>query len=112
MTTARLDALAELFETHRPHLRAVAYRLLGSISDADDVVQDAWLRLGRVDQAGIDDLRAWLTTVVARLSLNKLRDRRSHGESSLDSHLPDPVIAAVDATDPEREALIGDAVGM
>ncbi|MET0772027.1 MAG: sigma-70 family RNA polymerase sigma factor [Candidatus Limnocylindrales bacterium] len=112
MTSASQEILAERFESHRSYLRAVAYRLLGSVSDADDAVQDAWLRLGRVDPASIDDLRAWLTTVVARLSLNRLRDRRSHRESSLETHLPDPVVVALDSPDPEQEALIGDAVGM
>jgi RNA polymerase sigma factor (sigma-70 family) len=112
MTASAQDILAERFETHRPHLRAVAYRLLGSVSDAEDAVQDAWLRLVRVDPADIDDLRAWLTTAVARLSLNRLRDRRAHRESSIEAHLPDPVVVDMDAPDPEQEALIGDAVGM
>jgi RNA polymerase sigma-70 factor (ECF subfamily) len=90
----------------------VAYRLLGSVSDADDTVQDAWLRLARVDAAGIEDLRAWLTTVVARLALNRLRARRGRPESSLEGHLPDPVVVDMAAPDPEQEALIGDSVGM
>jgi RNA polymerase sigma-70 factor (ECF subfamily) len=90
----------------------VAYRLLGSVSDADDTVQDAWLRLARVDAAGIDDLRAWLTTVVARLALNRLRARRGHREAPLEVHLPDPVVVDLHAPDPEQEALIGDSVGM
>jgi RNA polymerase sigma-70 factor (ECF subfamily) len=112
VVTTDQDTLADRFESHRPHLRAVAYRLLGSVSDADDAVQDAWLRLARSDPDAIDDLRAWLTTVVARLSLNRLRARRTHRESSLEAHLPDPVVVALDAPDPEQEALIGDAVGM
>ncbi len=106
------DALAERFEEQRSRLRAVAYRMLGSMTDADDVVQDAWLRLARSDAATIGDLSAWLTTVVARLCLNRLRDRKSHPESSLDGRLPDPVVQPLDATDPEREAMVGDAVGL
>jgi RNA polymerase sigma-70 factor (ECF subfamily) len=110
--TQEQDVLAERFEEQRSRLRAVAYRMLGSMTDADDVVQDAWLRLARSDAAVIDDLSAWLTTVVARLCLNRLRDRKSHPESSLDGGLPDPVVQPLDATDPEREALVGDAVGL
>jgi RNA polymerase sigma-70 factor (ECF subfamily) len=112
MVTLEQDALADRFEEQRSHLRAVAYRMLGSMTDAEDVVQDAWLRLARSDAAAIEDLRAWLTTVVARLCLNRLRDRTAHPEPSLEAHLPDPVVMAMNAPDPEQEALIGDAVGL
>jgi RNA polymerase sigma-70 factor (ECF subfamily) len=110
--TLAQDVLAERFEAQRPRLRGVAYRMLGSMSDADDVVQDAWMRLARSDAAAIDDLSAWLTTVVARLCLNRLRDRTAHPESSLDGRLPDPVVQPLDTADPEQEAMVGDAVGL
>jgi RNA polymerase sigma-70 factor (ECF subfamily) len=106
------DPLAARFEVHRPHLRGVAYRMLGSLSEADDAVQDAWLRLSRSEADGIDDLRAWLTTVVARLCLNRLRRRKTRRESSLDTQLPDPIVSTANGIDPEHEALIGDGVGL
>jgi RNA polymerase sigma-70 factor (ECF subfamily) len=112
MTITDPDELAGRFESHRPHLRAVAYRMLGSMTDADDAVQDAWLRLVRSDPSTIEDLRAWLTTVVARLCLNRLRDQRTRGETPLEGHLPDPIVVTLDDNDPEREAMIGDAVGL
>jgi RNA polymerase sigma-70 factor, ECF subfamily len=105
------DWLAERFETSRPHLRAVAYRMLGSLSDADDVVQEAWLRLNR-SHASVENMRGWLTTVVARLSLDELRSRQSRGEEPLAGRLPDPLIDRVDAMDPEHEALLADSVGL
>jgi RNA polymerase sigma factor (sigma-70 family) len=104
--------LARQFEDHRPHLRAVAYRMLGSLSEADDAVQDAWLRLSRADTSEVDNLRAWLTTIVARVSLNILRSRRTRREQPLDVHVPDPIVDPADGTDPEHEALLADSVGL
>jgi RNA polymerase sigma factor (sigma-70 family) len=104
--------LAEQFEDYRPQLRAVAYRMLGSLSEADDAVQDAWLRAGRADTSEVENLRAWLTTIVARVSLNMLRARGTRREGPLDVHLPDPIIDPVDGTDPEHEALLADSVGL
>jgi RNA polymerase sigma factor (sigma-70 family) len=106
------DWLAERFEEQRPRLRAVAYRMLGSLSEADDAVQDAWLRFSRTDTSDVENLGAWLTTVVARVSLNMLRSRKTRREQSLDVHLPDPVIDRADGTDPEHEALLADSVGL
>ena len=106
------DWLAERFETSRPQLRAVAYRMLGSLSEADDAVQEAWLRLSRVDASGIENLSAWLTTVVGRVSLDMLRSRRSRGEQPLAGQLPDPLVDRADGIDPEHEALVADSVGL
>ncbi|MGH8928241.1 MAG: sigma-70 family RNA polymerase sigma factor, partial [Acidimicrobiia bacterium] len=103
------DWLAERFESHRPHLRAVAYRMLGSSSEADDAVQEAWLRLNRSDTRQVDNLGGWLTTVVARVCLDMLRSRRSRREEPLDGYLPEA--APPEGTDPEREALLADSVG-
>ena len=103
--------LAEQFEQHRAHLRAVAYRMLGSASDAEDAVQESWIRLGRTDVSGVENLRAWLTTVVARVSLDMLRTRASRREDSLDVHVPDPVITRADG-DPESNAILADSVGL
>ena len=105
------ESLAEQFEQHRAHLRAVAYRMLGSASEADDAVQESWIRLGRTDVSGVENLRAWLTTVVARVSLDMLRTRASRREDSLDVHVPDPVITRADA-DPESNVLLADSVGL
>jgi RNA polymerase sigma factor (sigma-70 family) len=104
--------LAERFEEQRTHLRAVAYRMLGSLSEADDAVQEAWLRLSRTDANAVDNLGGWLTTVVARISLNMLRSRRSRREEPLGVHLPEPIVDRADGTDPEHEALLADAVGL
>src|SRR5690349_263687 len=104
--------LAERFEEQRTHLRAVAYRMLGSLSEADDAVQEAWLRLSRSEASDIDNLRAWLTTVVARVSLNMLRSRKTHREQPLGVHIPDPIVDPADGTDPEHEALLADSVGL
>ena len=104
--------LARQFEEQRPHLRAVAYRMLGSLSEADDAVQDAWLRLSRADTNEVENLRAWLTTIVARVALNMLRSRRTRHEQPLDVHVPDPTIDPADGTDPEHEALLADSVGL
>ena len=106
------DFLAERFEEHRGHLRAVAYKMLGSLSEADDAVQESWLRLTRTDADEVENLRAWLTTVVARVCLNVLRSRRTRGEVPLDVHVPDPVVTREDGTQPEHEALIADSVGL
>jgi RNA polymerase sigma factor (sigma-70 family) len=106
------EFLAERFEAHRTHLRAVAYRMLGSLSEADDAVQEAWLRLSRSDPSAIENLRAWLTTVVARVSLNVLRSRRSRREQPLDVHVPEPIVSRADGVDPEHEALLADSVGL
>src|SRR5262245_37907916 len=98
------DWLAERFEQHRPRLRAVSYRMLGSLTEADDAVQEAWLRLSGAETGGIDNLGAWLTTVVARICLNSLRSRAARREQPIESHLPDPIVSAVDAVTPEDEA--------
>jgi RNA polymerase sigma factor (sigma-70 family) len=105
------NLLAERFEEQRPRLRAVAYRMLGSSAEADDAVQDAWLRLNRTDAAEIENLDAWLTTVVARVALNMLRARRSRREEPLDS-LPNPVVEEPDEGDPEHELLLADSIGL
>ena len=106
------DWLAERFEADRAHLRGVAYRMLGSLPEADDAVQEAWIRLSRTDTSEVDNLRAWLTTVVGRVCLNMLRSRRTRREASLETHLPDPVVSPEAGLDPEQEALLGDSVGL
>jgi RNA polymerase sigma-70 factor, ECF subfamily len=103
--------LAEQFEQHRAHLRSVAYRMLGSASEADDAVQESWIRLGRTDVSDVQNLRAWLTTVVARVCLDMLRARTSRREDPLDSHVPDPVISRADES-PEADAVLADSVGL
>src|SRR5512140_626429 len=100
------DWLAERFEEQRTHLRAVAYRMLGSLSEADDAVQEAWLRLNRSDTGDVDNLAGWLTTVVGRVCLDMLRSRASRREDPLDAHLPDPIVSPLHGTDPEHEALV------
>ena len=106
------EVLAERFEANRTHLRAVAYRMLGSVSEADDAVQESWLRLSRSDTAGVENLRAWLTTVVARVCLDMLRSRGSRREEPLGPHVPEPILSREDGTDPEHEALVADSVGL
>jgi RNA polymerase sigma factor (sigma-70 family) len=106
------DRLAERFEAHRTHLRAVAYRMLGSVSEADDAVQEAWLRLSRADSSGVENLGGWLTTVVARVCLNMLQSRRSRREEPLDAHSPEASIGRQDGADPEQEALLAEGVGL
>jgi RNA polymerase sigma-70 factor, ECF subfamily len=106
------DWLTERFEEERPRLRGVAYRMLGSLNEADDAVQEAWLRLSRSDATDIDNLGGWLTTVVARVSLNMLRSRKVRREQPIDVHIPDPIIDPADGTDPEHEALLADSVGL
>src|SRR5262249_19996858 len=103
-------ALTARFEAARPQLGAIAYRMLGSVDDAQDAVQEPWLRLGRGGQS-IDNLDAWLTTVVARICLNMLRDRRGHGREEPVAQLPDPIVDAEGDFDPEHRALLADAVG-
>jgi RNA polymerase sigma-70 factor (ECF subfamily) len=106
------DWLAQQFEANRRRLRAVAYRMLGSVSEAEDAVQEAWLRLSRSEPGEIENLSGWLTTVVARVSLNMLRSRAVRREQPLSPHLPDPIIDPVDGVDPEHEALLADSVGL
>ncbi len=106
------DWLAERFEADRSHLRGVAFRMLGSLTEADDAVQEAWIRLSRTDASQVDNLRAWLTTVVGRVCLNMLRSRRTRREASLETHLPDPILSPEDGVDPEQEALLGDSIGL
>src|SRR5712691_10200061 len=104
------DWLAERFEENRNHLRAVAYRVLGSPSEADDAVQESWLHLSRAGASGVENLGGWLTTVVARVCLDMLRSRKSRREESLGAHPPDPIASG--GIDPEHEALLADSVGL
>src|SRR6187455_1748357 len=110
------DWLAERFEANRSHLRGVAFRMLGSVTEADDAVQEAWIRLSRTDTSDVENLRAWLTTVVGRVCLNMLRSRKSRREApleaSLQTHLPDPILSPAEGIDPEQEALLGDSIGL
>ena len=106
------DYLAERFEEHRAHLRAVAYRMLGSLSEVDDAVQEAWLRLSRTEATGIDNLGGWLTTVVARVCLDMLRSRTSRREEPLTPDAPEPVATGTQGSSPEHEALLADSVGL
>jgi RNA polymerase sigma factor (sigma-70 family) len=106
------DWLAERFQAHRPRLRAVAYRMLGSTSEADDAVQETWIRLSRSNAGEIDNLEAWLVTAVGRVALNMLRSRKTRREEPLDGRLPDPIVDRADGIDPEHEALLADSVGL
>lgn len=106
------DWLAERFEANRAHLRGVAFRMLGSLTEADDAVQEAWIRLSRTDTSQVDNLQAWLTTVVGRVCLHMLRARKTRREASLETHLPDLVLSPEEGIDPEQEALLGDSVGL
>ena len=106
------EGLAQRFEEHRGHLRAVAYRMLGSLSEADDAVQEAWLRLSRSETSGIKGLGGWLTTVVARVCLDMLRSRKSRREEPLGARLPGPIASREEGIDPEHEALLADSVGL
>ena len=106
------EFLAEQFEEHRSRLRGVAYRMLGSLSEADDAVQEAWLRLSRTDSDEIENMGGWLTTVVARVSLNMVRSRTARREEPLAGRLPDPLVDRADGIDPEHEALLADSVGL
>jgi RNA polymerase sigma factor (sigma-70 family) len=103
--------LTERFEQHRAHLRAVAYRMLGAVSEADDALQEAWLRIRDQDAGSVENMQAWLTTVVGRVCLNMLRARRARPEVS-DFHVPDPVVSLQDSVDPEHEVLLADSVGL
>src|ERR671911_1116992 len=104
--------LAQRFQEHRPRMRAVAYRMLGSTSEAEDALQEAWIRLCRSNAAEIDNLQAWLLTVVGRVALNMLRSRKSRREEPLEAHLPDPIVDRAEGIDPEHEALLADSVGL
>ena len=104
--------LAEQFEANRTHLRAVAYRMLGDLTEADDAVQESWLHLSRSGTSGVENLGGWLTTVVARVCLDMLRSRNSRREEPLDVHVPDPIVSREDGIDPEYEALLADSVGL
>src|ERR1700736_5166826 len=104
--------LAEQFEAERSHLRAVAYRMLGSPSEADDAVQESWLHLSRSDTSGVKNLGGWLTTVVARVCLDMLRSRNSRREEPLEASVPEPIMSSEDGIDPEHEALLADSVGL
>jgi RNA polymerase sigma factor (sigma-70 family) len=104
--------LADRFEEHRPRLRATAYRMLGSLPEADDAVQDAWLRVNRAGADDVENLGGWLTTIVARVCLNVLRSRNARREESLDAHIPDPVVSTERGRQPEDEALLADSVGL
>ncbi|MFI0447762.1 RNA polymerase sigma factor SigJ [Actinomadura sp. 6N118] len=108
------DQLAERFEAHRPHLKSVAYRMLGSLAEAEDVVQESWFRLSRSDTSEIDNLGGWLTTVVSRICLDTLRSRSARREDPLDVYVPDPIVSRADsgAIDPEQEVLMADSVGL
>jgi RNA polymerase sigma factor (sigma-70 family) len=111
VTVDRTDWPAADFEAHRGHLRSVAYRMLGSLNEADDAVQESWLRLSRADTGDVRDLRAWLTTVVSRVCLDMLRSRATRREESLDVHMPDPIVTRVD-DDPAEHAILADSVGI
>ena len=106
------EQLTAEFEEQRPHLRAVAYRMLGSVSEADDAVQEAWLRASRAETSEVENMRAWLTTIVARVSLNMLRSRKSKREEPLDVHVPEPIVSTDAGIQPEHEALLADSVGL
>src|SRR5713226_5896445 len=112
VTVDEREWLAERFEEHRAHLKAVAYRMLGSLTEADDAVQDAWLRLSRSGASGVENLGGWLTTIVARVCLNMLRSRKMRREEPMGVHLPDPVIGFEDGADPEQQVLLADSVGL
>jgi RNA polymerase sigma factor (sigma-70 family) len=110
--TSEREWLAERFEEHRPHLRGVGYRMLGSVAEAEDAVQEAWIRLSRSDADEIENLGGWLTTVVARVCLNMLQSRKVRAEQPVGVHVPDPIVSRDDDTDPERQALLADSVGL
>src|SRR5918995_524222 len=104
--------LAQRFQEHRPRMRALAYRMLGSTSQADDAIQEAWIRLSRSNAGQIDNLQAWLLSVVGRVALNMLRSRKSRREEPLEAHLPDPIVDRAEGIDPEHEALLADSLGL
>ncbi|HTI33265.1 MAG TPA: sigma factor, partial [Miltoncostaea sp.] len=104
--------LTDAFEANRTHLRSVAYRMLGSLTEADDAVQETWIRVSRAGAAGVENLGGWLTTVTARVCLNILRSRRARPEAPFEGHLLEPIVDPADGTDPEHEALLADSVGL
>src|SRR6266700_555500 len=106
------ELLAQRFAEHRDHLRAVGYRMLGSLSEADDAVQEAWFHACRAGTGGVENLGGWLTTVVGRVCLDMLRSRRSRQEDYVGSWLPEPIVSLDDETDPEQEAILADSVGL
>src|SRR5438270_12666732 len=106
------DWLVERFEEHRLHLRTIAYRMLGSVNETDDAVQEAWLRLSRTDSAAVDNLGGWLTTVVGRVCLDMLRARNARHEDYVGSWLPEPIVSVDESASPADEALIADSVGL
>src|SRR5918995_7257556 len=106
------DLLAEQFEANRTHLRAVAYRMLGSVNEADDAVQETWLRLSRSETSAVENLTGWLTTVVARVSLDMLRSRKSRREEPMGPRVPEPIVSPAEGVSPEHEALLADSVGL
>ena len=109
---AEREWLTERFQQHRSHLRGVAYRMLGSVSEADDALQEAWLRIRETDPRSIENMQAWLTTIVGRVCLNMLRARRARREQLSDVYVPDPLVRLEDSADPEREAVVADSVGL
>src|SRR5215470_9634815 len=109
---AESEWLVEGFEKNRPRLRAVAYRMLGSLAEADDAVQETWLRLSRSDASRVDNLAGWLTTIVARVCLNVLRSRNTRREEPVGVQVPDPILSRVNGTTPEEQALLADSVGL
>jgi RNA polymerase sigma-70 factor (ECF subfamily) len=112
VTDGRREWLADQFEGNRAHLRAVAYRMLGSVTQADDAVQESWLRLSRSGASDVESLSASLTTLVARVCLDMLRSRRARREEPLGAHVPEPIVSREDGVDPEHEALLADSVGL
>src|SRR5215472_11003335 len=109
---AERDWLVQSFEKHRTHLWAVAYRMLGSVAEADEAVQEAWLRLSRGGTNGVENLGGWLTTIVARVCLNVLQARKARPEHASGLHMPEPVVTRDDGTDPERAVLLADSIGL
>ena len=112
VTVDGAEWLAERFDDNRDHLRAVAYRMLGSVSEADDAVQEYWLHLSRSDPSGVENLQAWFTTGVARVCLDMMRSKRSRREEPLEPHIPEPIVSRQDGVDPEHEALLADSIGL
>jgi RNA polymerase sigma-70 factor, ECF subfamily len=112
MMTGEREWLTERFQQHRSHLRGVAYRMLGSVSEADDALQEAWIRIRDQDPGSVENMQAWLTTIVGRVCLNMLRARRARREEFSDVYVPDPVVSFDDGVDPEQEALVAESVGL
>lgn len=112
MDQRECDWLAERFEERRPRLKAIAYRMLGSLAEAEEAVQDAWLRISRAGDEGVDNFDGWLTTIIGRVCLNLLRARRLRQSEQSDVHLPDPIVARAEDQDPERDIVLADSVGL